>query len=101
MPNETTWKTNYQTIIDAIHTKWVDVKIYIVKPWKCNFDTEATTTAGWIDDLIAANTGVVYAGHNEAIWLKNDWATLTADCVHYSAAGDAECASQWATVLGY
>lgn len=103
LPNETTWKTNYQYIINAIHAKWVGAKIYLVKPWDRGHDEDATTMAGWIDALIAANSGVVFAGHNESVWLKSDddgW-TYTWDGVHYGAAGDTECASQWETVLGY
>jgi lysophospholipase L1-like esterase len=103
LPNETTWKANYQTIIDAVVAKWPTAKIYIAKPWDRGYTSSATTMAGWIDDLISANSGVVYAGHNESVWLKgaDDGATMTSDGIHYSAAGNTECAAQWETVLGY
>jgi lysophospholipase L1-like esterase len=103
LPNETTWKANYQTIIDAVHAKFADAKIYIVKPWSRNHNSDAVTVAGWIDDIIAANSGVVFAGHDESGWLKgaDDGATMTSDGVHYSTAGNAECISQWETVLGF
>jgi lysophospholipase L1-like esterase len=103
LPNETTWKANYQTIIDAVHAKWADATIYIVKPWSRGHTSDATTMAGWIDDIITANAGVVFAGHNESVWLEggDDGATMTSDGVHYSTAGNAECIAQWETVLGY
>jgi lysophospholipase L1-like esterase len=103
MPNETTWKANYQIIIDAVKAKWSTAKIYIVKPWDRGHNSDATTVAGWVDALIAANSGVVYAGHDESGWLKgaDDGATMTSDGCHYSAAGNAECIAQWETVLGY
>ena len=102
-PNEATWKTNYQYIIDAVHTKWSEAKIYLAKPWKLNCDSTAVTMAGWIDDLITANSGVCYEGHNEYVWLKgaDDGATYTSDGTHYSDAGKAETVNQWMTALGY
>lgn len=102
-PDETTWKTNYQYIIDAVHTKWSEAKIYIAKPWKLNTDAKAITMAGWIDDLITANSGVCYEGHNEYVWLKgtDNGATYTSDGTHYSDAGKIEVINQWMAALGY
>lgn len=99
--NETTDKANYQLIIDAIHAKWPLAKIYLSKPWKQGFDTEGATFAGWIDDLITANSGVCFEGINENVWFKNGVATYSDDGIHYNAAGKIECANQWETVLGY
>jgi hypothetical protein len=103
MPDETTWKANYQYIIDAIHTKYVNSRIYIAKVWTRFNDVKAATMAGWIDDLITANGGVVILGHDEQVWLKgdDDGATMTTDGVHYSVAGYTECMNQWLTILGY
>lgn len=100
---ESDFKTDYQYIIDAIHAKWPVAKIYMVKPWRRDYDAQAATTAGWIDDLIAANAGVCYAGHDEQVWLKgaDNGATMTIDGTHYSTAGHAECPNQWMPVLGY
>ena len=103
LPDENTWKTGYQYIIDACVVKWPSAKIYIVKPWNRGYTASATTMAGWIDALIAANPGVVFAGHNEAVWLEggDNGVTMTADGTHYSAAGNTEAINQWMTVLGY
>jgi hypothetical protein len=100
---ETATKTYYQYIIDALHTKWPAIKIYLTKPWMRGYDTESTTLAGWIDDLIAANPGVCFVADDESIWLKgaDNGATMTVDGVHYSVAGEAEKTNQMVTVLGY
>jgi lysophospholipase L1-like esterase len=96
-------KTNYQYIIDAVHTKWPDCIIYLTKPWSRGWDAGATTLAGWIDDLVAANSGVCFVADNEAIWLKgaDNGATMTIDGTHYSTTGETEKASQMMTVFGY
>ena len=103
MPNEATWKANYQTIIDAIHTKYANSRIYIAKVWTSSNDVNAATMAGWIDDLITANGGVVIEGHNEPVWLDggDEGATMTLDGTHYNVAGYTECMNQWLTILGY
>lgn len=103
LPDETTWKANYQTIIDAFKADWPGIKVYITKPWKRGFDTEVTALAGWIDDLVAANAGVCFVADNESTWLKgaDDGVTMTTDGVHYSVAGNAEKINQMITVFGY
>lgn len=100
---EAVTKTNYQYIIDAIHTKWPLCIIYLAKPWMRGATAASATLAGWINDLIAANPGVVYAGHNESVWLEggDDGVTMTSDGVHYNSTGNTECINQWVTVLGY
>lgn len=96
-------KNDMQIIIDAVKGKWPSVIIYISKPWKRGYDEESDTLADWIDDIVAANSGVCFVADNESVWLKgaDDGATMTSDGVHYSAAGKVEKASQMLTVLGY
>jgi hypothetical protein len=103
LPNEVTWKANYQTVIDALVAKWPAIHIYIAKSWNRGYDASAATVGEWIDDLITANPGVVFAGHNEQVWLKgaDDGATMTIEGIHYSVAGYAEAVNQWKTALGY
>lgn len=100
--NETTWKADYQYIIDAVHTKWPNAKIYLAKAWRRNYTTNCNTLAGYIDDLVAANPGVCFAGHDERVWMENsdDGATMTTEGTHYSPTGVAELLNQWETVLG-
>jgi len=103
LPDETTWKANYQSIIDDLRARWSSVQIYITKPWSRNHDSDATTMAGWIDDLVAANSGVCFVSDNENTWLKgaDDGATMTTDGIHYSATGNAEKITRVVTALGY
>lgn len=100
---EAATKTNYQYIIDVIHTKWPTAKLYLTKPWMRGYDTESTTLAGWIDDLIAANPGVCFVADDESVWLKgaDNGVTMTTDGVHYSTAGNTEKINQMVTVFGY
>jgi hypothetical protein len=101
LPAEATWKANYQTIIDAVHAKWPYALIYLAKPWKYGKDTEAATVAGWIDGLIAANSGLCFEGIDENVWFRNGVAIYSDDGIHYNTAGSAEADNQWVTVLGY
>jgi lysophospholipase L1-like esterase len=104
MPTETQFKEDYQYIIDAIKAEWPQIVIYMAKPWKRGFDTEADTVAGWIDSLITTNSGICFAGHDERVWLKwgaDNGYTRTLDGIHYNTAGAAEAINQWVTVFGY
>ena len=103
MPDETTWKTQYQYIIDACHTKFPTAIIYITKPWQRGHDADAVTMGGWIDDLIAANSTIMFLADDETGWLEggNDGATMTLDGTHFSTAGQIEKKNQMLTVMGY
>lgn len=99
---ETAWKADILYVADAIHTKWPQTVVRMMRPWKRSNDATADTYAGWIADIIAARTFIV-AGPDERTWLKgaDDGATMTTDGIHYSAAGETECAAQWKSNLGY
>ena len=101
LPAEATWKANYLTVADAIAAKWPGVPVYLVKVWKRGEAADCDTLAGWIDDLVAQRS-FLHVGHDERGWLEggDDGATMTTDGIHYSAAGQTECAAQWKTVLG-
>jgi hypothetical protein len=101
MPSKADWKADYQTIIDAIVAKNAMAKCILTKPWYVGKDSEAATMAGWVDEIVAENPGVAYAGHNEGVWLKgsDNGATMTSDGVHYSTAGHAECSDQLLAII--
>lgn len=101
--DSTTWSNNYRYIIDAIIVKWSDAEIYLAYPWSVSTNAAADIMATWINAIIADYPGRCYAGHDERVWLKgaDNGATMTYDGTHYSAAGQAECANQWKTILGY
>jgi lysophospholipase L1-like esterase len=98
---EATWKANYLTLIDALHTLVPTAKLWLAKPWYRGHDAECSQMAGWIDDIVAARPGVAFIGHNENVWLKgaDDGATMTSDGTHYSAAGMTEHAAQWKAII--
>lgn len=96
-----TFKTNYTTIIDAIHAAYPDCKIYLMRPWVIGEDAACDTIAGYIDDLIAANPTFVFAGPDERVFLENgdNGATYMADPKHPTTAGYVLTAQQWCKVL--
>lgn len=101
--NETTWKADYQYVIDAIHTKWANAKIYLGKSYRDGdgYIVKLETLAGWIDDLVAANPGVCFAGIDSRTIYTGNEATLLVDDVHPNHAGFIAMADAWKTILGY
>jgi lysophospholipase L1-like esterase len=106
IPAQAAWESNAGYILDAFHTRWPGIKVYMMKVWyragapaQADLDTLNT----WIDNVVGARAGWAFVGPNEQVWLEggDDGATMTYDGVHYSAAGNAECAAQWKTALGY
>lgn len=103
MPVEATWKTNMLAILDAIHA-WSSVaRVYLTKPWRRDYGTEADTYAGWIDDVVALRPSFAYVGDDERDWFENDddGVTYSDDGIHYNAAGQAAKVAAMRTVLGY
>lgn len=100
---EGTWKSDYTDILDALHAKWADARIYCMKTWRQGYDTQADTQAGWLDAVIATRSSFTFAGPDERVWLKggDDGATMTTDGIHYSTAGQAEALLQWKASIGY
>jgi hypothetical protein len=102
LPAEATWKANYLYIVDAMNVKWPNAIIYIAKVWGRTETADCNTLAGWIDDIVASRA-FLRVGHDERGWLEggDDGVTMTTDGIHYSVAGNAECAAQWQSVMGY
>lgn len=96
------WITAMNYILDAIHTKWPGITVYLMKPWKRGANAIADSFASWID-IIIASRAFCHAGPDERSWLKgsDDGATMTIEGIHYSLAGQTECVAQWLTVLGF
>lgn len=103
MPDETAWKTNYLSIIDAITAKWPSARVFLAYPWAQGKGTESATAHGWIDDIIAARPGVAFAGPDEAVWIEggDDGATNTTDGIHLSATGQTAAEAVWLSAMGY
>lgn len=103
LPAEATWKANAGYILDAFHTRWPSINVYVMKVWdRQGPQNDLDTLNTWIDAVVAARVGWAHVGPNEQVWLEggDDGATMTYDGVHYSASGNAACAAQWKTVLG-
>jgi len=101
---EAEFKADLSYIIDAILIKYPTAKIYIPNgQWNRDDEVRCILYRAWTDDVIALYPGQCFAGHKENIWKEggDNGATMTYDGGHYSAAGDAECAAQWLTILGY
>jgi hypothetical protein len=97
------WKPAAQNVVDALVAKWPNAEIYFAKPWHRAYPAAMDSIAVWIDEIVATNPTSCYVGHDERIWLEggDDGATMSSDGVHYSTAGQIECANQWKTILGY
>lgn len=102
--NETTWKAAAQAVIDAVHTKWSGARIYLGKSYRAGtYTTEFDAIAGWIDDLVADNPGVCYAGIDSRTFFTGHQAAayggsepyLLVDDVHPNHAGFVVMAPAW------
>lgn len=107
LPAEATWKANYRTIIETIHAKWSNAKIYLAKPVRLNAVPPSTPLAacptmwGYIDGL-AAEYDYVYVGMDETGLENGDgYVTYFADALHPNVAGYSISANLWKTILGY
>lgn len=105
LPSQAQWESDLAYILDAFHTRWPAIKVYVMRPWLQGAPWQAgcNTVAGWIANVVAARSSWASVGPDERVWLEggDDGASMTEDGIHYSTAGNAECAAQWKTTLGY
>jgi hypothetical protein len=114
LPDATTWIAQYESIIDYVHGRFPNARIYIMYPWRRSFDLQAAELHSRINTIIADRSTVAFAGPDEAIWLKgsDNGANNSCDGTHYSSptcpsnvngstAGGAACAAAWQPVLNY
>jgi hypothetical protein len=103
LPSQATWEGNLAYILDAFHTRWPNIKVYVMRPWSRQDITPFNTMAGWIANVVGARASWASVGPDERVWLEggDNGVTMTYDGTHYSAAGHTACAAQWKTVLGY
>ncbi len=100
---EANWKADYGYILDAIHAKWPDALLYVMRPWTRGYDAQCDLFAAWIGDLVTARAGWAFLGPDERDFLENgdNGVTYTSDGTHPNDAGYALTAAQWQTVMGY
>lgn len=102
--DETTFRTNYGIIIDAIHAKWPAATIRLTIPWK---DGEPAgtfdTLAGYIGSIVADHAPYTVLLDDERVWLKgsDNGASETVDGIHYSALGMSLAARAKREAMGY
>ena len=114
LPSAATWNANYLAIIDYVHGRFPNATIYLMYPWRRGYDNQAAELHDRIDTIVAARSGLVFGGADEAVWLKwtDNGDTESADGVHYSSpahpsnvngstSGGASCATAWQPELGY
>lgn len=105
LPSQAQWEADLGYILDAFHTQYPPIQVYVMRPWMgyCITNPDCDTVATWIGNVVTARAGWANLGPDERVWLENGdgGVTMTTDLIHYSAAGNAECAAQWKTVLGY
>lgn len=110
MPTESDYKTNYRYILDALHAKWTNAKIYIAGAFRQSKLAELTTLNGWNAALIAEHPDYIFAGvdfyplfiaHPEYINTYHLPDLPYGDGVHPNHAGYVAKAALWKTLLGY
>jgi len=101
--NEANWTAQYASVLDYVHTRFPNARLYAAYPWRGGYDTEAARLHTWIDNAISTRSGFASGGMDEAVWMKNDApASCDANCVHYTNPfGATLCASAWRTALGF
>lgn len=102
-PTQAEWEADIGYILDAMRVKWPSVKVYMMRPWRRNYNANCDTMAGWIDNVISTRATWAILGPDERVFLENgdNGVTYTVEGVHPNPAGYALTAAQWQTALGY
>jgi lysophospholipase L1-like esterase len=102
LPVEATWKTQFGYILDALHAKWPQARVFVMRVWRQGLDANCDTYAGWIDDILASRSWA-QVGPDERVFLKqeDDGASRCPDGVHPNSLGYWWTAEEWRSILGY
>ena len=102
MPDEADYKADLAYMFDAVHTKWPNTKILVMRPWRRSYLTECNTLTGW-NTTVMATRPWCSNGPDERVFLENgdDGASYTSDGVHPTQAGYTLTAQQWKTAMGF
>jgi len=101
--NEAAFMTNFQYILDAIHTKWPGAKVYAMSNVFATGETAEQITAlgSSLGTVIANNPTFVYVWADENDWFAPNIATYSSDGKHYNAAGCAAAAQLGRLAAGF
>lgn len=103
------WTAKLQYILDAVHTKWASCQVYVMRPWKPDYDGSFQTKLDLIGDTLIPNaiSGRAWAhlGPDERIFLEHGddgatYITPAPDRIHPNSAGYALTAAEWKVTLG-
>lgn len=105
MPTQAQWQADTLYIWDAIHAKWPNAKIFVMKVWVRNQTANNNTYDDtWLPAAVALRSSFVYlhSALDERVFLENgdNGATYTSDGVHPNHAGYMLTAAKWHTALG-
>jgi len=99
------FEANYGYVLDALHAKWPNAKIYLMRPWWVTTpESQILMNAmddTWIPNILSTRGDFAFLGPDERIFLENgdNGATLTDDGCHPNAAGYQATAAAWLSVL--
>jgi hypothetical protein len=93
-------RVSWEYVVEAFHAKWPNAVIFLMRVWGWE-GSAASWPPNLAIDYIVDTYSYVYAGPDEGVWLRgsDEGATMTYDAIHYSEAGQAECAVQWRNIL--
>lgn len=104
LPAENTFKTNYASILDQLHTHSPNAPVLVVQVWRGDdagaYEANCVTLNGWIDDVIAdGRSEWASVAFDETDWL-DAWSL---DKVHPDTrvGGYSEMARQWFAALSF
>lgn len=104
LPAGATWRADYASAIDTIHSRWPRATVYLMRPWQRGYDAEAATVAGWIATVQSTRTSWAVIGPDESVWLKgaDNGNTNTSDGIHYSTpTGRIAASNAWQSAVGF
>jgi len=103
LPAQATWKADTATLLDALHAKWPNAKVYVAQAWRRGYAASCNSLATWLGNVLSTRGGWAFVGPDERVYLENgdDGATYTDDGVHPNNAGYILAAAQWKAILGY
>lgn len=84
-------------LVDTIHAAWPVSEVWYMRPWSAAGNGAVADYWAGVIATVQSTRPWMHLGPDERVWLP----TRTSDGTHYDSAGEAECAAQWQTFLGY
>lgn len=99
--NDATIISNYETILDELHTKWPDATLAVAIPWQRTYDARSDSFADTVLPALQVGRAYVVQGIDERVVLEagDDGETYTDDGLHPNEAGFMRTADAWRVVM--